>query len=393
MRAAALPILFASALASASTPLAPPGEPLDSALKRARAEAANADAMARRLEGAAQVARGAAAKLRAQQLASAQAIAAAEARISAADAELRLVRTQVALRRFRLDREQRPAASLLAGLAMMAERPPLLAIADGRSTDQLIEVRLLLEATLPVIRRRTAALAAQVREGERLALAAGAARQALVRGRAELGRRKAEFAALEQTALRLAAEQGSEALGAGDVALAASEQAGELEAASTDAAAARRIAAQLVVLGPAPPRPGPAPGAAEPPPLAYRLPSGAPVTIGLGAVSSAGVRSRGVTLATGRGAALIVPAPGVIRFAGPFRSYDGIVIIDHGSGWTTLVLNVASSLRPGTRVGAGEPLGRALGPVTVELSGNGRHLSPALVAGSSGVLSKAGKGG
>ncbi len=65
-------------------------------------------------------------------------------------------------------------ASLLAGLAMMARRPPLLALAGDRSgTDEFVRVRLLLDSSLPVIRRRTAALSAQLAK-ERAARASGA---------------------------------------------------------------------------------------------------------------------------------------------------------------------------------------------------------------------------
>ena len=45
-----------------------------------------------------------------------------------------------------------------------------------------------------------------------------------------------------------------------------------------------------------------------------------------------------------------VPASGTIRFAGPFRNYDGIVIIDHGDGWMSLILKVSTQLEAGARV-------------------------------------------
>ena len=50
------------------------------------------------------------------------------------------------------------------------------------------------------------------------------------------------------------------------------------------------------------------------------------------------------------------------------------MIIDHGHGWMSLIVNVATPLRPATRVRIGEPLGRALGPIGVELSQNGRRM-------------------
>jgi septal ring factor EnvC (AmiA/AmiB activator) len=113
----------------------------------------------------------------------------------------------------------------------------------------------------------------------------------------------------------------------------------------------------------------------------------------MGAVSANGVRSRGTTLATRRGVPLVAPADGTVLFAGPFRDYDGLVIIDHGGGWKSVIVNAGSKLRKGMIVRIGEPLGVALGPVGVQLQHDGGPVSPALIAGSSGVLSNAPKGG
>jgi septal ring factor EnvC (AmiA/AmiB activator) len=379
-------------LLAASAPVQGDAEPVDQALKRARAEARAADAQVQRLEQAAGRARGEAARLGALQAAAAEAIAAAEARISAADAERRLIAARLAERRQRLQEQQRPVASLLAGLAMMARRPPLLALAGDSSMEEFVRVRLLLDASLPVIRRRTAALSAELAEGQKLERAAAAARDALARGRDELAGRRREFAELESRALRSAALTGGAALGAGDVALAMGEDVEQLAEEAERARSAARTAAELAALGPAPPRPA-APEGSLRAPLAYRLPAQARVIQGLGEVNASGVRSRGLTLATRRGAEVLVPADGIIRFAGPFRDYDGIAIIEHGGGWMSLIVNVASPLKPGTRVAAGDRLGRALGPLGVELSHNGQHASPALIAGSSATLSNGAKGG
>jgi hypothetical protein len=59
----------------------------------------------------------------------------------------------------------------------------------------------------------------------------------------------------------------------------------------------------------------------------------------------------------------------------------------------SLIVNVATTLKPGDRVELGQPLGRALGAIDVELSQNGRKVSPALIAGSSQTLSNKAKGG
>jgi murein hydrolase activator len=380
-------------LAAASAPVQPTGVPLDAQVQQARAEQSAAEAEAARLERTAVEAQGEAERLHAEQAAAAQSIEASEARITAADAQLRLASAYVSAHRRRLAAEQRPVASLLAGLAIMAQRPPLLAIADQRSADELVKVRILLDSTIPVIRSRTASLSAQLNRGERLEQAMASARAELLKGRQDLVARRQRFAELEQRAMQMAAASGGRALSVGDVAIAAGENVERLRSAQANRRAINSLAAQLASAEPSPPRPAAGEGPALRAPFPYELPAAAPVTEGLAAVNESGVRSRGLTLATWRGAPVTAPAGGVVRFSGPFRDYDGILIIDHGGGWMSLVANLSSQLRPGDKVQRGQPIGRALGELQVELSQNGRRFSPALIAGSSPSLSKGGKGG
>jgi len=381
------PLLAASALAQGG------GEPLDAALKAAQAEQAAAERQAAALERAAGQARSDADRLHAEQAAAAQAIQAAEARISAADARLRLASAYVAAHRQQLAAEQRPVSSLLAGLGTMARRPPLLVLADQGGTDELVKVRLLLDATIPVIRSRTGRLSAELAQGQRLQQAALDARAELARSRDNLSARRQRYAALEEKAVRLALSSGGQALGASDVAIAASEEVERLRAEQSGSQSIRTVAARLAGEPAAPGSPFAAEGGSPRPSFAYELPAAAPVTDGLGSVNESGVRSRGLSLATRRGGPLTAPASGVVKFAGPFRDYDGVLIIDHGGGWASLIVNVATTLRPGDRVALGDDIGRALGPLQVELSQNGRRISPALIAGSSQSLSKGHKGG
>jgi septal ring factor EnvC (AmiA/AmiB activator) len=388
------PVLIAlPLLAAASVPVQPAGVPLNSELQQARAQQSAAEAEAAKLERVAAKAQGEAERLRAQQAVAAQNIEAAEARITSADAQLRLASAYVAAHRQRLAEEQQPVASLLAGLAVMAQRPPLLAIASQGSTDDLVKVRILLNSTIPVIRRRTTMLSAQLNEGQRLQQAAASARAELVQSRQDLVGRRQQFASLEQRAVQMAAASGGQALSAGDVALAAGESVEQLQSAQANSRSIRAVAAQLASSEPAPPRPLGPEGSSPRAPFAYDLPAAAPVTEGLAAVNGSGVRSRGLTLETSRGAAVTAPATGLVRFSGPFRDYDGILIIDHGGGWMSLIVNVSTELKPGDRVQLGQLVGRALGPLELELSQNGRRISPALIAGSSQSLSKGAKGG
>jgi septal ring factor EnvC (AmiA/AmiB activator) len=388
------PILIAlPLLAAASAPVQPEGMTLDAQIQQAHAEQSAAEAEAAKLERAAKGARSDAERLHAEQAAAAQSIEAAEAQITAADAQFRLASVYVATYRQRLAKEQRPAASLLAGLATMAQLPPLLAIADQGSADELVKVRILLDSTLPVIRNRTAKLSMRLSQGQRLEQAAATARAELLQSRQKLVGKRQQFAVLEQRALQIATASGGQALNAGDVAIAAGESVERMRSVQVNSRGINSVAAQLAAAAPAPPRPMAPEGPALRPPFPYELPAAAAVTEGLAAIDDSGVRSRGLRLATARGAAVTAPAGGVIRFSGPFRDYDGIVIIDHGGGWLSLIVNVATSLRTGTKLQLGQEIGRALGPIGLELSQNGRRISPALIAGSSQSLSKAPKGG
>ena len=381
------PVLLASA------PAQPPSEPLQDALQQARAEQASAEAETAKLERAAATARNDADRLHAQEAAAAKAIDAAEARITAADAQYRLAAAYLAANRARLAEQQRPVSSLLAGLAVMARRPPLLALADGGGTDEFVKVSVLLDSTLPLIRSRTRALTTQLTAAERLEQAAASARAELTRSRQALAVKREQFAALEQRAVDRSLSAGGAALKTGDVAIAAGEQVERLRGEQSSNRSARELAAQLASEDPAPPRPFPPAGQQPKPPFAYALPVSAPVVEGLGAVNDSGVRSRGISFATARGAPVGAPADGLVRYSGPFRDYDGILIIDHGGGWMSLIVNISSPLKEGEKVRLGDPIGRSLGPVEVELSHNGQRFSPALIAGSSQTLSKGMKGG
>ena len=388
----ALLLLLSPLVIAASAPIQPRAEPIEIALRAAQLEQQAAESRSAALAKAAESARGTAERLRGEQAAAAAAIEAAEARITAADSRVRLIAATAELRRRSLSEQRSPVAALLAGLVVMGERPPLLAIASGQNTDDIVAIRTLIDATLPVIRQRTAALAGQVGEAERLERRAVAARAELLEGRRDLVRRRDRFAQLEQRAMEQALTSSGDALASGDAALAAGETVDRLSFESDQQSSSQAAAAALAALGPAPAGPAASPLRGEPG-FTYQLPAGAPVVEGLGSVSRSGVRSRGLVLATTRGAAVTVPASGTIRFSGPDKGYDGIVIIDHGRGWLSLLTGLLSQARPGDRVFAGEPLGRAMGKLGVELSHNGRRLSPALIAGSSRPLSKGNKGG
>ncbi|HVF93849.1 MAG TPA: peptidoglycan DD-metalloendopeptidase family protein, partial [Sphingomonas sp.] len=107
---------------------------------------------------------------------------------------------------------------------------------------------------------------------------------------------------------------------------------------------------------------------------------------GLDELSPTGVRSRGLTFAVAARAPVVAPAGGTIRYAGRFRGYGVVVIIDHGDGWTSLVTGLGdASVAAGQAVAMGAAVGRgAAGDdprVTVELRRRGRPVDIAMVMG------------
>jgi septal ring factor EnvC (AmiA/AmiB activator) len=96
-----------------------------------------------------------------------------------------------------------------------------------------------------------------------------------------------------------------------------------------------------------------------------------------------GNTSRGIRLETRPGAQVVTPFDGKIVFAGPFRNYGQILIIEHRGGYHTLLAGLARiDASIGQWVLAGEPIG-AMNPrqgakptLYVELRRNGRPINP-----------------
>lgn len=352
-------------------------------VSQAEADYRQAQQRAQALELEASKLKGRLERLRAEQKAAVEGLEAAEARITLASLRESEAKTRADEVRRNLAVAQRPASLLIAGLATMARRPPLLALADAGDVETLVRTRILFDTTMPEIRRRSTDLKRDVAASSEALAAARAAHRDLEAGRTDLEKQKRRLAALER-------EVAAESLKAGDQAFAATdtvEALGGTIASDREAAAMARDLIAMDVLPTGPGKP------AHIGPAGYRLPADALVTEGLGAVDRSGVRSRGLTLATVRGALIVAPAAGVVRFSGALGDIDGVILIDHGGGWISVLTNIASPLAKGDRVSGGETVGRALGPIGVELSHRGKRHSPALIAGSSAPLSNDGKRG
>jgi septal ring factor EnvC (AmiA/AmiB activator) len=115
-------------------------------------------------------------------------------------------------------------------------------------------------------------------------------------------------------------------------------------------------------------------------PQGYVLPVAGRLVSGFG-VSAPGVPvTRGVAVAPRAGAQAVAPAAGRVAFAGPYRGYGQIVIIEHAGGWTSLVTGLSRlDARVGDTLVTGAPLGIAgVGApiVTLELRRDGEPVNP-----------------
>jgi septal ring factor EnvC (AmiA/AmiB activator) len=77
-----------------------------------------------------------------------------------------------------------------------------------------------------------------------------------------------------------------------------------------------------------------------------------------GQTNDVGHVAKGITLQTRKGAQVISPFDGQVVFAGPFRGYGLLLIIEHSEGYHTLLAGMAQvDCAVGQRLAAGEPVG------------------------------------
>ncbi len=359
------------------------------ALNEAKAQAARARAQSGRMEARARAATAEADKLNAGAAALAARIQASEAELREGAARLAIVNRLIAGEAALLARQQGPLIRLTAALQSFSRRPPVLALVQPGSLADTVHVRAAFSHVLPAIRRRTAALRTELARTRQLRAMAVQADRALRDGQVKLARQREALQRLEGekrlAAMGFLSGAGVEA----ERAMAMSERVRDIDELMERMEAAGTVRDTLAALpGPqlrparagaiaAPPEGGAEQGRRSTP--AYRLPVVGAIVTGMGELSDSGVRARGITVATAPGAQLIAPAAGRIAFAGPYKGFGQIVIIDHGDGWTSLLTGMARlSVSVGQAVDQGEPLGVAGSgdhpAVTIELRRQGRPI-------------------
>lgn len=365
-------------------------------LARAQKEADTARKRAERLAAEASAASEAAERAAREAAALAARIQQAEANTSAAEARLAIVADQRRVLDARLAERQQPIVRLTAALQNMARRPLALSALQPGSLKDTVYVRAVLETAVPDIRRRTASLRGELARGRALEREARTALDNLRASGARLAERKRELAAME-TRERLVFETASgSARRENERALVLAEEARDLDGLVSELDAAGKLRRELAALpGPimrparpdrstvvAPTTPSPSPSSTAAP-AALQLPVQGRTVTGFGAVGDDGLRSTGIALRPRAGAVVVAPAGGRVAFAGPYRGYGKVVIIEHENGWTSLVTGLGrADVRAGEELVAGSPLGAApesidrQSAVTFELRRQGEPVNP-----------------
>jgi septal ring factor EnvC (AmiA/AmiB activator) len=344
---------------------------------------------------------------------------------------LRAMEAEERVQAARLDAEKAQISELLGALQRLSRIPPEAMIARPESPVDTLRSALLLRSAVPILRDRAEALAGALQQFADLRTHLAERRTQAEKARTDLAARQGDIAKLvarrqelqqqtqaerEQVADRMAslgneakdlrtllermererierekreaeerrkAEERCKAEAAAKAAALAREKAAiekaEREKAAREAAAAEARERELVAAA----RPPPAPPDADSKGEVSRLPVAGQVTTRYGEADKFGVTSRGLTVTSRPGAQVVAPSAGSVMFAGPFRGYGLILIVEHPNGYHSLIAGLGRiDTKVGQRVLAGEPLGVMGTPpdgnpdLYFELRRNGQPINP-----------------
>ncbi len=335
--------------------------------------------------------------LRAEMIEAAKAAQDREETVSALEAKLQALGAEEAVKAEALEAKRGQLAHLLGALTRLALHPPEALIALPAPPADTVRSAILLRTALPPLEAAAAALRAELSETRALhadiarrrdelsgAIAALEAERdrlnGLVKRKTELRQQtEAERRKIAERVKRLASEAGNLR---------------ELIEKLAAAEGAEKGATAATVTGPAlEPTLAPAAPMRVSPPEGVRpitaargsliIPGRGPVIRRYGQNTEFGTPAQGITIQTRAEAQVVAPYDGQVVFAGQFRGYGQILIIEHNEGYHTLLAGLSQiDCVVGQWLMAGEPVGRMGRPVDgnpelyIELRRNGQPINP-----------------
>ncbi len=312
-------------------------------------------------------------KLNAQLIEIAAQVRGVEARIGDAETRLRPLDTREQQIRGSLDSRRAEIVEVLAALQRAGRRTPPALLVRPEDALQSLRTAMLLGAVVPELRGRAEKLAGDLGELVTIRNNIATERDRLASDRDKLKDDQTRLAALvdERQRKQSAIEKDLEAEGARAIAL--SRQVDSLQGLigkmEQELKSAAKAAATANLQG-TPALPNGKPGAATPDParlspaIAFTSAKGLlamPVNgvkiREFGGSDGAGGVEKGISLATRAGAQVTTPCDGWVVYAGPFRSYGQLLILNAGGGYHVLIAGMERiSVNIGQFVLTGEPV-------------------------------------
>jgi septal ring factor EnvC (AmiA/AmiB activator) len=307
-----------------------------------------------------------------------------ETALTRQESELRVLEAREKAAAADFQRRQQQLAEILAALQRLSLRPPVTLASRSDDANDAVRTALVLRSLVPELERRAERLKQEIAAYTRLKEAIKARRGSVADADSALGReRQALVALLEQKQALLRETEEEQAASRA-----------RLEALTREAEDLRDLLAKLRQDKS---KPGAAPRTAaltEPGKGKIRsfaafkgkltLPAAGTVSARFGTEEKFGEFSKGLVIAARPGAQAVAPFDGQVVFAGPFRGYGRILIIEHRDGYHSLIVGLAridASVRQW--VLAGEPVGivgeydSQGAQLYVEIRWNGRPIDPA----------------
>jgi murein hydrolase activator len=276
---------------------------------------------------------------------------------------------------------------ILMALERMARFPPAAVIAQPSSPNDMVRSAVLLRSTMPRLEEQAAALKRDLTSLDYTRRDMAERKRELAQAVEGLGAERAQLAALTE----------KNAVARNQAVAAGRQSEREAAALSREARELRQLLEQLerdrrqreeqeraaALKPPAPRKPS---GSVSAPstlaPRALGLPAMGEIVGNYGEQTGTGLSRKGIDIATRSQAQVVAPRDGTVVFAGEFRGYGELLIIEHSEGYHSLLAGMARiDAIPGQKVVAGEPVAiMAEGPgkpaLYLELRRNGQPINP-----------------
>jgi len=310
----------------------------------------------------------------------AQSIQSQEALIATSEAELKKLATERAALLAELGEKQDALSELLAALQRLEQNPPPALVVEPRDILSALRGAMLLGTLVPAISTEAKALALKLDQLDQLEAAIGTRRQEVAEDIRRLEARRSELGQLVAQKKGLVSQSSEELEAERKRTSKLAEKAKSLKQllASLAEERKRRQAQEAERLAAEERERKRQEELQRAPKLSFAeargklaFPAQGQIVRRFGEPDGLGRETQGLMIATRAGAQVTAPADGKVEFAGPFRSYGEVVILNPGGGYRVLLAGMDKvTADVGEFLRAGEPVGEmGSGPASVTLFG------------------------